>query len=214
VTPTTYQIHLLKYGQEVAQTPGVKGVIVQTAPVETLRNVNIVDTPGTNAIMREHEALTVEFIPRSDLVLFLTSADRPFTESERAFLTQIRDWGKKIVLVVNKIDILDDQDAIDQVVEFAGSSAHRLVGDIQAVYSVSAKLAQEAKSGESRAWEESGFEALENIIHDTLDDDGRFRLKLLNPLGVGFRLAKRQLTIIEEDLEALREESQLLDDVK
>ena len=146
-------------------------------------------------------------------MLFLTSADRPFTESERAFLTQIRDWGKKIVLVINKIDILDDQDAIDQVVEFAGSSAHRLVGDIQAVFPVSAKLAQEAKSGEPRVWEESGFEPLENFIRDTLDDDGRFRLKLLNPLGVGFRLAKRQLTIIEEDLEALREDSQLLDDV-
>jgi predicted GTPase len=76
VTPTTNQIYLLKYGQDVTQTPGVKGVIIQTTPVETLRNVNIVDTPDTNAIMREHEALTVEFIPRSDLVLFLTSADR------------------------------------------------------------------------------------------------------------------------------------------
>jgi predicted GTPase len=82
VTPTTNQIYLLKYGQEVTQTPDLKGVIIQTAPIESLRNVNIVDTPGTNAIMREHEALTSEFIPRSDLVLFLTSADRPFTESE------------------------------------------------------------------------------------------------------------------------------------
>ncbi|HUS93883.1 MAG TPA: dynamin family protein [Patescibacteria group bacterium] len=213
VTPTTNQIYLLKYGEEVSQTPGPKGVIIQTAPVETLRNVNIVDTPGTNAIMREHEALTSEFIPRSDLVLFLTSADRPFTESERAFLVQIRDWGKKIVLVVNKIDILKDQGAIDQVIEFAGSSAHRLVGDIQGVFPVSAKLAQEAKAGEPRAWEASGFEPLENFIHDTLDDEGRFRLKLLNPLGVGFRLAKRQLAIIEEDLEAIGEDSQLLDDV-
>ena len=35
--------------------------------------------------MREHEALTAEFIPRSDLVLFITSADRPFTESEAQF---------------------------------------------------------------------------------------------------------------------------------
>jgi len=145
--------------------------------------------------------------------LFLTSADRPFTESERAFLVQIRDWGKKIVLVVNKIDILKDQGAIDQVIEFAGSSAHRLVGDIQGVFPVSAKLAQEAKAGEPRAWEASGFEPLENFIHDTLDDEGRFRLKLLNPLGVGFRLAKRQLAIIEEDLEAIGEDSQLLDDV-
>ena len=68
------------------------------------------DTPGTNAVLREHEALTREFVPRSDLVLFVTSADRPFTESERAFLEAIRDWGKKIVVVVNKIDILETED--------------------------------------------------------------------------------------------------------
>ena len=72
VTPTTSQIHLIRYGQETAEIPGEKGVWIQTAPIESLRNLNIVDTPGTNAIQREHEALTAEFIPRSDLVLFLT----------------------------------------------------------------------------------------------------------------------------------------------
>src|SRR5690606_22089487 len=60
VTPTTNQIHLLKYGEEASQTPVEKGIWIQTAPVEILKNVNIVDTPGTNAIMREHEALTAE----------------------------------------------------------------------------------------------------------------------------------------------------------
>ena len=72
-----------------------------------LREIHIVDTPGTNAIIREHEAITSEFVPRSDLVLFVTSADRPFTETERVFLEQVRGWGKKVVIVINKIDILE-----------------------------------------------------------------------------------------------------------
>ena len=76
-----------------------------------LRDIHIVDTPGTNAIMREHERITAEFVPRSDLVLFVTSADRPFTETERAFLEQIRGWGKKVVVVINKIDILESDGA-------------------------------------------------------------------------------------------------------
>ena len=42
-------------------------------PIELLRRIHIVDTPGTNAIIREHEAITEEFVPRSDLVLFITS---------------------------------------------------------------------------------------------------------------------------------------------
>ena len=103
VTPTTDQIYLLKYGETPSLVADERGVWVRTAPVDLLRKVSVVDTPGTNAIMREHEALTAEFIPRSDLVLFITSADRPFTQSESNFLSQIRDWGKKIVLIINKV---------------------------------------------------------------------------------------------------------------
>ena len=47
---------------------------------EILKEIAIVDTPGTNALDRHHEALTATFVPRSDLVLFVTSADRPFSE--------------------------------------------------------------------------------------------------------------------------------------
>ncbi len=45
-------------------------------------------------------------MPRSDLVLFVMSADRPFTESEVKFLRYIRQWGKKVVFVVNKVRCL------------------------------------------------------------------------------------------------------------
>ncbi len=213
VTPTTSQIHLLRYGPERNRTPQEKGVWLQTAPVELLKTINIVDTPGTNAILREHEALTAEFIPRSDLVLFLTSADRPFTESERAFLSRIREWGKKIVLVVNKIDILPGEEDVAAVVEFVTSSAHKLVGDIAAVFPVSARLAQQAKAGQPRFWPLSGFEPLESYIQDTLDDTGRFRLKLLNPLGVGQTLVRKQLALTERDLKTLEEDTQLLEDI-
>ena len=214
VTPTTSQIHLLKYGDEAGQTPAGKGVWIQTAPVELLRNIHIVDTPGANAILREHEALTADFIPRSDLVLFLTSADHPFTESERAFLTQIRDWGKKIVLVINKIDILESEAEREQVIAFTTEAAQRLVGNIPAVFPVSARQAQKAKGGEPRLWTESGFEPLESYIYNTLDDGERFRLKLRNPLGVGQKLLKRQLELSQTDLAALKEDGDLLDDIQ
>ena len=66
-------------------------------------------------MIREHEAITADFVPRSDLVLFVTSADRPFTESERQFLAVIRDWGKKIVIVLNKVDLLESGAELEQV---------------------------------------------------------------------------------------------------
>ena len=72
------------------------------------------DTPGTNAVLREHEALTRDFVPRADLVLFVTSADRPYTESERAFLEALREWGKKVVVVLNKADLLETPEDVGQ----------------------------------------------------------------------------------------------------
>lgn len=214
VTPTTSQIFLVKHGRTVEQTPGDKGIWVKSAPVDILEKISIVDTPGTNAVLREHEALTAEFIPRSDLVLFITSADRPFTESERTFLAQIRDWGKKIVLIINKIDILKDVEQKEKVIHFVSDSANSLIGEISAVFAVSAKQAQEAKAGKPQLWQASGFEQLEAFIHDTLDDNGRFRLKLLNPLGVGLKLVRKQLTSIEHDLVSLEADQQLLDDIQ
>ena len=92
-TPTTRRIHVLKYGPEVTHTVLDGSVDVVTAPADLLRQIHIVDTPGTNAIFRDHEALTVDFVPRADFVLFVTSADRPFTEAERGFMESIREWA-------------------------------------------------------------------------------------------------------------------------
>src|SRR5688572_20689474 len=58
VTPTTATIHVLKHGDTVAHGTDEHGLSVSMAPVDLLREVHIVDTPGTNAIIREHEQLT------------------------------------------------------------------------------------------------------------------------------------------------------------
>jgi small GTP-binding protein len=210
VTPTTASIQLVRYGEVAGAELDAMGARVVTAPVEILRDLHIVDTPGTNAIHREHERLTREFVPRADLVLFVTSADRPFTETERAFLDAIRDWGKKIVVVVNKVDIFASNDELSQVLGFVRDAARGLLETDVDVYPVSARLAWRAKHGEPEHWAASGFEALELFVRETLDDDERFRLKLANPLGVGDSLARRydglageRLTLLASDVEAL-----------
>ena len=212
VTPTTSRIHLLKYGETPDSRPGERGVWVQTAPIPLLRNTNIVDTPGTNAILREHEILTTEFVPRSDLVLFITSADRPFTESERAFLERIKSWGKKIVLVINKIDILTSEET-EKVVAFVKEAANRLIGDSPEIFAVSSRKAQQAKSDAQASNVASGFAELETYIQQTLEDVSRFRLKLLNPLGVGRKLVRQQLDGCRSDLAAISEDLAVLDDI-
>ncbi len=196
VTPTTTRINLLRYGENQEQAVGQENLQVITAPVQLLSEISIVDTPGTNAIIREHEEITAQFVPRSDLVLFITSADRPFTESERAFLEHIREWGKKVVVVLNKIDLFQDNQELSQVQTFIAENARALFGMTPEIFPVSSRLALQSKQGKPAEWESSRFGALEEYIETTLDESGRLRLKLLNPLGVGKHLVEKYQSVI------------------
>ena len=100
--------------------------------------------------------LTSEFVPRADIVLFVTSADRPFTESERTFLDTIRDLGKKIVVVVNKVDIFETERELDEVMTFVRGASRRLLGADTQLFGVSARRAWRAKHGDPGQWEPSG----------------------------------------------------------
>jgi small GTP-binding protein len=214
VTPTTTQINILRYGEQTDRQVLDEHSHVLHLPVEFLSEISIVDTPGTNAIIRAHEAITSGFVPRSDLVLFITSADRPFTESERVFLERIRDWGKKVVVVINKTDLFQTEDELDQVREFIVENARSLLGITPEVYPVSSRLALRAKQGEPALWNQSRFEPLEQYIYSTLDEKGRLRLKFLNPLGVGAHLAQRYAEVSSQRLDLLKEDFQMLSDVE
>jgi small GTP-binding protein len=213
VTPTTAQINVLEYGETSDRQVRESALHVITAPVPLLRDIHIVDTPGTNAVIREHERITSEFVPRSDLVLFVTSADRPFTETERAFMEQVRGWGKKVVIVINKIDILEREEEVEQVVRFVTDSARDLLEFTPEVFPVSAKLALRAKSGDPSLWPASRFEALERYIQTTLDAPARVQLKLLNPLGVGASITDRHLTVARDRIALLKDDFATLDEV-
>jgi GTP-binding protein EngB required for normal cell division len=230
VTPTTDRINVLRHAPEVSDQLREAYLLERTHPADVLREISIVDTPGTNAIIRRHEELTRDFVPRSDLVLFVTSADRPFTESERAFLEQIRQWGKKIVFIVNKIDILARPEEREEVIRYVGENAAALLGETPQIFAVSARQAMEAceagepgraeldpTDNEERLWEESGFGEVEEYLLNTLDQQERVRLKLLNPLNVGLRLAAKykdatfdRLKLLAQDVEALQNIDQQL----
>lgn len=217
VTPTTTRIHTLSHGDQPASEVDEEGIQHVRAPVELLREVQIVDTPGTNALAREHEAITQRYIPRSDLVLFVTSADRAFTESERAFIEQIRSWGKKLVFVINKADILRSADEVAEIERFVVDNAQHLLGFSPEVFSLSSRQALEAKlggAGDGSALLESGFTPLEEYLVETLDQDERVRLKLLNPLGVGLNVAHRYDEAAKERLDILGADFASLDSIE
>ncbi len=215
-TPTTSRVTLVKWGEQAAEQVVDEGYAVFTHPLPLLKELNIVDTPGTNAVIRQHERLTAEFIPRSDLVLFITSADRPMTESERQFLERILAWGKKIIFVLNKADIFEDEAALKEVQEFLLQHATSVMGSAPVLFTVSARLAK-------RAWFEpdteqskilranSRLDELEQYITATLDDSARLRLKFMNPLGVAEHLVSEAEGTLQARVEDLKEDRETAD---
>lgn len=217
VTPTTAHIHILRHGEKREPRRTDQGLWLVTYPAEFLREINIVDTPGTNAVLREHEEISRDFVPRSDLVLFVTSADRPFTESERVFLETIRNWGKKVVLVVNKIDLLEDERERDTVIDFVRENAERLLGTVPEVFALSARQALNSRLNKQNGVPDE-FAALESYLFDTLTEEERVRLKLHNPLGVARHIldsyqqkAQDREMLLEDDLATVEQVERQLD---
>jgi small GTP-binding protein len=216
VTPTTAVITRLRY----APSPGERreGPLLEVGyPLDLLRDLAVVDTPGTNAILREHEEITSHFVPRADLVLFVTSADRPFTETERAFMERIRAWGKKVLVVLNKVDVLG-ADQVTEQVEFVRAGVERLLGFRPEVFPVSARLALAAKEEpdplrRAALWQDSRFQILEDYVASTLDERGRLLLKLSTPLGIAERIARSHAMVTEEKLALLAGDLALVESI-
>jgi small GTP-binding protein len=210
-TPTTSRVTLVKWGEQIAERVVDENFTVFTYPLPLLKELNIVDTPGTNTIIRHHERLTNEFVPRSDLVLFITSADHPLTESERQFLEHILTWGKKVVFVLNKVDILEGDSALEEVRDFVLKHTAKILGDQPQLFPVSAKLAQRALSEQdpeqcARLRSASRLDDLEQFISATLDDSTRLQLKFNNPLGVAEHLGDLSGQSLAVQAEALNED--------
>ncbi|MBQ0120835.1 MAG: dynamin family protein [Bacteroidales bacterium] len=87
-------------------------------PVEWLKGVEIVDTPGFNDPIVSRELRTQEFLSKADVVLMLLYAGRAFDSTDRDIVFEkVRKVGiGKILVGVNKYDLLIDRESEEQIV--------------------------------------------------------------------------------------------------
>lgn len=214
VTPTTDRVTVVTHGERREEVQDGPSVMRRTFPIDALRDVALVDTPGTNAIIVEHQVITERFVPRADLLLFVTSADRPFTESERRFLELIASWGRKVIVVVNKIDILEDEVQRDEVVDYVKQHARQTLGLAPEVFGVSSKRALQARQvGDELSLERSGLPQLEASIRERLSSE-RLKLKLLSPIGVAQHQLEKYRGVLDGRLALLTDDSATLEEIE
>eukprot|EP01135_Chromosphaera_perkinsii_P005806 Nk52_evm6s366 gene=Nk52_evmTU6s366 len=202
ILPTTKEINVIS-GVHREGKEGEEEVRRLFVDSPLLRHANLIDTPGTNALNRMHEQLTEHFLPQCDLILFVTSAERPLPESERQFLEKITGWGKKLIVVVNKIDLLGgDKNGEEAVLGYVREGLKSISeSTAPPVFGVSALRAVQHRGG-GGGGDDRGFVELERHIRGVLTGVEYFRIKLSSPLGA----VHRALVQCEKRVDAQKKE--------
>lgn len=105
--PCTDSVQEINYGEEEQRFQVSEFEERLHLPHAILKHICIVDTPGTNSIIRHHQVITENYIPQSDLILFVFFAKNPYTGSAWDFLRYIKhEWQRNTLFVLQQADLL------------------------------------------------------------------------------------------------------------
>jgi ribosome biogenesis GTPase A len=140
-------------------------------PKDVLREISIVDTPGTNSIVKSHQTITENYIPQSDLVVFVFSAVNPHTKSAWEMLTLIKkDWHRKIVFVLQQSDRASQRELTTNLEHVRQYAKERQVDD-PAIFILSAKREMEGIP-------ENAFAEFRSYLQNTIACGEAWRIKV------------------------------------
>ncbi|MBN8635575.1 MAG: dynamin family protein [Anaerolineae bacterium] len=189
ITPTTDAIHVIRYNENSPRKANIRedGIYEWTHPNTIATGVALVDTPGTGSVFQKHEKIAKQFLHRSDLVIFVISAKRAFAETERLYLELAKNYGKKIILVVNQTDLLNPNE-LREVRTFVERQAKELLDFEPLIFLVSAKDALQARrNGQPDA---GGIDAVKAHLRGVLSEAPPAKQKLLAQLDTAERTVK------------------------
>jgi small GTP-binding protein len=181
VRPATDRVYIFRYGAQEKSVRVSPQLTERYLPISFLRDFNVVDTPGTNTMVAEHQAITESFIPRADLVLFVFSIVNPWSQSAWDLLAFVqKKWLKNIVFVIQQADLREASE-IDLIHRHLQDTAIQKLSFAPPIFPVSARKALLARTtglDKERLWKESRFGPLEDQINHMITDSGTHILKL------------------------------------
>jgi len=169
--PCTAVIQELVYGEERSKTVLGDHWERLSLPKPVLKDITIVDTPGTNSIIRNHQTITENYIPKSDLVVFVFPAKNPHTATAWELLSLVqKDWHRKTVFVLQQADLASQRELSinqDRVKQYA----HERNIQNPVLFTVSAKR-------ESDGELDSGFAEFREYLRNAVESGEVWRIKL------------------------------------
>ncbi|MGC1309875.1 MAG: dynamin family protein [Phormidesmis sp.] len=166
-------------------------------PVPILEQIAIVDTPGTNSPFQQHEDITKDFIPNSDLVVFVFFSKNPYTNTAWSLVDYAhREWQKPVIFVLQQADLADDRE-LQASLEYIQQEAQQRQIPSPRMFSTSAK---QAISGE-----DGGFAPIQDFVRDTITGGKGYQLKLTSNIGATEQIVER----LSNDMQLIRQQLEI-----
>lgn len=194
IEPCTDSIQQIVYAEDRFVTQVEPNLRKIGQPIEILKDISIVDSPGTNTMIAEHQIITEKYIPNSDLTFFVLFAKNPYQKSAWDFLDFVSaEWRKKVVFILQQADLLKPADLatnIERVREYA--SQKQIKAPI--IFPTSAEQEQ---AGDR---EYSGFEPVRRYIREMVSSGEGYRIKLRSVGGT----TQKIIDDLASDIQALQ----------
>ena len=187
------------------------GTFKATLPSNGQSQVELIDTPGLDEVDGETRAALAEQIAKqADLILFVISGD--MTKLEQVALSQLREVGKPIILVFNKVDQYPETDRITIYEKIRDDRVRELLSQdeiVMASASPLVKIAVQNSDGSRNIKLQKGKSQVEELklkIIEILHREGKALVALNTMLyadNVNQQLVQRKLIIREENANQL-----------
>jgi len=189
----------------------VLGTLKATLPSNGQSQVELIDTPGLDEVDGETRAALAEQIAKqADLILFVIAGD--MTKVEQLALSQLREVGKPIILVFNKVDQYPSTDRITIYEKIRDDRVRELLSPAEIVMASAAPLVRiavqnsDGTRGVKLKKGKSQVEELKLKILEVLHREGKALVALNTMLyadHVNEQLVQRKLIIREENANQL-----------
>ncbi|MBE9115316.1 dynamin family protein [Lusitaniella coriacea LEGE 07157] len=171
IEPCTDSIQQIVYAEQPFERQIEPNLRKIGLPIEILQEISIVDTPGTNTIVADHQIVTERYIPNSDLTFFVLFAKNPYQKSAWDFLDFVSaQWRKKVVFILQQSDLLKPADLETNVERVKDYARQKQI----AAPLVFATSAERELNGE----ENSGFAEIRDYILEMVSSGSSYKIKL------------------------------------
>jgi GTP-binding protein EngB required for normal cell division len=164
------------------------------SPTDYCRNgVEILDTPGLSSTNKNHDKVTLSYLPNGHTAIMLLNPSQPLSRSERDYLRIIRSYLNRVIFVANKINLLDEEEQETALQYMIKELQKEMETDKEIViYPLNAKLAAQGD------WTKSNFNNFVSDFESFLISNEKAKEFVLPPVINSINTIKQYVTTLEQ----------------